>query len=388
MSLPNRELGLRIPPAPSVLAISIAVITWAIVIGLIAASKPILAAAAAALGLLGLVVAIAPDLATVAAIFLIYSNVVVVAVRFHGVPAVAAQAMMLLLAVPLVHHLVMRRERLVVHPVLPLMVLFLAVQVLAMMFSRNVEQSWSSIVEYTLEGMILFFLVTNVVRTRRELRWATWALLAAGFVMAAVPIYQQISGSFDGHFGGFGQTNESDIRPSGVMTQGKARQLRLSGTIGEQNRFAQNMLMLVPLGLLVASGERSRALKLVALGLAGVAGLGCVLAFSRGAAVAFVLTVAAMVVMRLITARQLVLVVVATCVLLLAMPHYWTRIARLQNVTAIFSESVGRASEPDAALRGRATEMIAAAQVFADHPGRIVKAPCGCRPARCRSRCR
>ena len=70
----------------------------------------------------------------------------------------------------------------------------------------------------------------------------------------------------------------------------------------------------------------------------------------------------------MITARHLALVAVASAVLLAAMPQYWYRIARLQNVTAVLGGAVSSDNEPDGALQGRATEMIAAAQVFADHP--------------------
>ncbi len=50
------------------------------------------------------------------------------------------------------------------------------------------------------------------------------------------------------------------------------------------------------------------------------------------------------------------------------MPHYWTRIASLQQITALVSNDGTSDEAPDGALRGRATEMIAAAQVFVDHP--------------------
>ncbi|MHC4081002.1 MAG: O-antigen ligase family protein [Planctomycetota bacterium] len=368
MDTSRGELDLRFPATLPVPALAIGALGGALVIGLIALSKPLLAAAAAAVGLLGLVVVTVPDLATVVAVFILYSNVAVVAVRFHGVPAIAAQAVVVLLAAPFVHYAVIRRQGLVVHPVLPLMLLFLAIQAVGMMFSRDVEQCFSSIVEYTLEGIVIVFLVTNAVRTPRAVRWATWSLLAAGVAMAAVPIYQQLTHSFDSIFGGFGQTTEVGFRTGEVTSLGEVRQPRLSGPIGEQNRFAQLMLMLVPLGLLTAAGPRSRWLRFLALGLAGVAGLGAALAFSRGAAVAFVLTIGVLAVARIVTARQLALVVVAAAVLFAALPQYWTRLASIQHVTGVLSGEVGGAEAPDGAILGRATEMIAAAQVFADHP--------------------
>ena len=122
-------------------------------LGLIAVSEPVLAAALAATGLLVLAAAVAPGLATVATIFILYSNVAVVAVRFHGMPKVAGQAVIGLLAVPILHALIVRRERLILHPVLPLMVLFLGVQVLGMAFSRKQGAPQSAPGQSVREGM-------------------------------------------------------------------------------------------------------------------------------------------------------------------------------------------------------------------------------------------
>ena len=126
--------------------------------------------------------------------------------------------------------------------------------------------------------------------------------------------------------------------------------------------------MLVPLGLLMARTARSRWASVLAMCLAGVAGVGCVLAFSRGAAVAFVLTIGVMIVLRLITMKQLAIVTVAAAVLLTAMPHYLKRLVTIQQVTNLIGDRPSHVQATDGAITGRATEMIAAAQIFLDHP--------------------
>ena len=139
MSVLQRQLDPEVPRRWLTPALAVAIPAGALVLGLIALSKPLLAAAAAAVGVLGLAVATTPGLATIAAFVILYSNLAVVAVKFHGVPKVAGQAVVLLLVMPLVHNLVIRREKVIVHPVLLLMVLFLGAQILSTIFSRNVE---------------------------------------------------------------------------------------------------------------------------------------------------------------------------------------------------------------------------------------------------------
>ncbi len=350
-------------PAP---ALAVAVAAGALAVAMIAASKPILAAGAAAFGVMGLLVAIVPEAAVAAVVFLLYSNAVVVAVKFHGAPKVVAPAVVLLLAVPFVHEVVIRRRGLLVHPALPLIFLFMAVGAVGVAFSSDVAIASSTMIEYVLEGLIVFVLVTNAVRTPRALRWATWSLLAAGFVLTAVPVYQQLTGSFDSNFGGFGQTTDLGFRTGSATRDGV--QLRLSGPIGEQNRFAQCTLMLVPLGLAAAACARGWPARLAALGLTALAGIGSALSFSRGAAVAFVLTVAVLAVVRVISVKQVALMGVAAVLLIAAMPQYWQRISTIRSVSGLFGQAPAGVEAPDGAIKGRATEMIAAAQVFADHP--------------------
>lgn len=369
MSVRVRDLAFRGRVLPwSAPASWIVVAAGALVLAMIAVKEPVLAAGAAALGVLGLLVAIVPDAAVAIVVFLLYSNAAVVAVRFHGAPKVLPLAVLLLLGAPLVYEVVVRRRGFVAHPALPLVGLFMAVGVVGLAFSSDVDRTLDTVFEYLLEGMLIFFLVTNVVRTPRALRWATWSLLLAGAMMAAVPIYQQLSGSFESSFGGFGQTTDVGFLTGAVTVEGEVRQVRLSGPIGEQNRFAQCTLMVVPLGLLAASGSRRKAVRVLAAGLAGVAGVGSMLSFSRGAAVAFVLTVAILLVVRMVSLRQVAIVAVAGALVVLAMPQYWKRLSTIANVAGIFGEPPAGAEEPDGAIKGRATEMIAAAQVFADHP--------------------
>ena len=63
---------------------------------------------------------LADDFAVLAFFFILWTNLAVVATRFHGVPQIVGSAVILLLAVPLARYLLVERQPLAVTPVLPL----------------------------------------------------------------------------------------------------------------------------------------------------------------------------------------------------------------------------------------------------------------------------
>lgn len=353
---------------PSKALVAICAVGVALVTTLLVLNGPAVGLVAVAALLIVFCVIKSPDMAVFVVVFILYSNIAAVASRFHGVPQAVAALFILLLAVPFVRDAVVRRQGLVLTHALPLIVSLLVVQVLGALFSENIEVTRAAIMEFVAEGLLVYFLITNVVRTPRVLRLAVWALLLAGFVTTLVPIYQQLSGSFQHQYGGFGQLSETAFRTGEVTSSGEGRQFRIAATIGEQNRYAQNMLMLLPLGFLLCLGTRSKKWRLLALGLTGFAAVGFLLAFSRGGAVAFVLVTGVMVLMRVFAWRHALVCGLALMLAFVALPQYWARLTTLSDVSTIFSGTISTDENVDSALKGRVTEMVAAALVFADHP--------------------
>jgi putative inorganic carbon (hco3(-)) transporter len=349
------------------------VLLTAVAAGLLVVQAPSLAIGAiltAVVALALLYMGNAGDLATLAVIFILYTNLAVIAVRFHGVPSLLAAAFPLLLLIPLVRYLLVQRQKLVITPVLLLLALFVVVQLLGAIFARNVAEAAGNIMTFALEVLLIYFLLTNVVRTPETLRRVVWVLLIAGLLLGGVPLYQQITGTFDNTYGGYAQLGTGSFRTGEETIEGEVRQQRSAGAIGEQNRYAQVMLMLLPLALFRFWGERSTALRLLALVAAAVVAAGVALAFSRGAAVGFVLMLLIMVFLGNIKVYQLAGFLLASILLLVAIPQYSARLISIPNAIALFSDSEVSSEEaqPDGAIRGRATSMIAAALVFADHP--------------------
>ena len=358
----HREGWLR-PAIPLILLL--AVIAVGGVLGAVAGSSPILGVAAASALLLAVAMAIRPDIAVHVVVAVIYSNAAVIAVQFHGVPAFAAVAVPILLVVPVAHALLVRREPVVITSAFPLMIGFFLVQIVGTLFADNVPSAFDELTTFVAEGIGLYFLLTNCIRTEATLRWVVWTVLAVGAFLGLLSFYQDSTHTYSNDYGGFAQLSNALV-DSG-FDSGPANQPRLAGPIGEKNRYAQVMLMLVPLGLFWGLSARSRWPRILGFAAAGAAALGVALTFSRGAAVGFAIVLIVMIAMGYIRPIQVVLVGLAVAVLMIAVPSYANRVGSLVDLTSTISGDTTTAA-PDGAVLSRATEGIAALLVFADHP--------------------
>jgi len=336
--------------------------------GILLAPRPLLVLGAALAIMLITALVAWPNVATLVVIGILYSNAVVVAVTFHGVPYLIGSSVPLLLAIPLIHYVVLRRERVVLGPVLPLIGLFLVIELFSATFSKNPVFSLGKLGISAVEGLCLYFLVVNVVRTPAMLRWVTWVLLGVGAFLGGLSTFQQVTGTYDRDYAGFAQMSEASFRTDRATPHGQLRQRRLAGPIGDQNRYAQIMLMLVPLGLFRFWSERSKKLRIAALTATVLTLAGVALTFSRGAAVAFVLLLAMMVFLHHISWKQLGIVLLGILLVFCALPQYGSRLTSLGVFgSTLHSEGPGLA-KADSSIRSRYTEAMAAGLMFADHP--------------------
>ena len=144
-----------------------------------------------------LVVAIwKPELATVGVVFALWGNVAAAAVRFHHVPAVAASATFLVLGLPLFYHVVIRREPVRTNGVLGLMLVYFVVQVASAELSADISASFPALAVSFLQGIVLYFLILNTVRTPAQLQRCLWAIVLAGVLLGTLSLIQGATHSY------------------------------------------------------------------------------------------------------------------------------------------------------------------------------------------------
>ncbi len=335
--------------------------------GILAADSAIIAVALASAAFLGVAIILRPDLATLTTLFILYTNTAVIAVRFHDLPLFAGAAVPLLLVAPLARDLIVRRLPVVAPPMLGWMIVLLVVHLVSALFSSDLVRAWDAVVVYAIEGVGLYFLLVNVIRTPEMLRQATWVLLVAGAFVSIPSIHQDLTNNYGSNYLGFAQASNAAFGTGQSTLTGEIEQVRLAGSIGESNRFAQVMLMLVPLGLYRAIGERRTLLRVTAGVMTTIITLGVILTFSRGAAVGLLLLLVALAALRMVRWRYIALIALAFVLVLAAFPQYVQRATSILEVATLLDPDASR-SQVGGAILSRTTEVLAAGLVMVDHP--------------------
>ena len=368
------------------------------------------------LGLFALVVRW-PELATLFVLFAIYSNVAVLGMKTRAVLSASVQTtqmtistagqnsrvaivmagLCLVLCVPLVYHFLVRKEKLTFDWGFYLMSGYFAVFLTSSFFARDKKIITSEIIDFLLEGVAIYFLVVNVVREYATLRRVTWGLLLAGSLMGGLSIFQYVTHTQNSNYGGlamlgaeldFNPTGREIVRPGavsenfnpeGATSSVAGSQFRSAGPIGEPNRYAQVLLVLLPLAALRYRRERSRTLRWLALVSAALICGGMMLTFSRGAMLTAVVIFALLVYVRFIRPLYMFVAALALSFLVLALdPQAVLRFASLEGAknllagrTTSFSYSQttqGQTGALDGSIAKRYELSLAAWHVFLDHP--------------------
>ncbi len=309
-----------------------------------------------------------PEFTTLAVLFVLYTNLTVIATRYHGIPTFVAGSFFLLLGMPLLYFYFIRRLPIIVNSALLLMVGYLVAMVISAAVSRDFVTSVDRMATFFLAGIVLYFLIINTIRTKELLRKVTWTLILSGFFMGTISLYQELSGSYNNALGGLAQVKDAQISTGEVDISGeKIKRRRLAGPIGSKNRYAQIMVVLLPLAFFRIRGESSRFLRVLAV-LSMIPILaGIMLTFSRGAGIAILFVLVIMVFLKFIKIRYFFLAIVfCISVMLVAVPHYFNRIyLSYVGITNVLSGQVHKA---DGSVRGRTTVSLAALKTFFDHP--------------------
>ena len=345
--------------------ILLAAIVTVFVVGMISTINPLFALGMVIASLLFMFLLKQPNAVVILVAFILYTNTAVVMIKFHNVQPIVAYSLPLLLVIPLVWQIFVNKQQIKIDFVFVLMLVYFSIMLLGSAFSRDINLAMPNLIVYVAEGLGLYFLLINTIRTPKLLRQIVWSLLIGGALIGGLSLYQQVTGTFDNNYWGFAQVTGQGFT-TGETLQGTITQPRVSGSIGEKNRYAQIMLMLAPLGLFLAWGEPSKRLRFLAFLLTGLIFVGGSLAFSRGAQVGLLILIVVMTFMRYIKVHQLIIILLGLILLVLAFPQNTVRFGTLGAIFA--SDEEGGLRSADGAIQGRATEMLAAALVFMDHP--------------------
>ena len=184
------------------------------------------------------------------------------------------------------------------------------------------------------------------------LRRAIWAIVCGLGLLASLAILQQLTGNWDSTFAGL----------SAVVGDGNT--LRSAGPLNP-NTFGQVLATGAVLAFYLALMHAQRPARLFAAAIAALCALGVVYSHSRAALAALAIGALAIGLLRGVRLRVLAAAACAALVLaLLLLPtSLLERVGALPDVVTTAPVAL-----QDTALRGRAAENLAAAQMWGDHP--------------------
>ncbi len=348
--------------------ISIAVLATAIIIGGLSSVNSALALGFTILLIATAIVTKNPDIISLGAFFIIFTNAAVIAYKFHNLPYILGATLpILILGAVIAHKVFILKKRLVFDTPILLFLAYFSIGIFGAITSIDLMKGLNNLFVLATEGIFLYLLVLNAIRSPKELRQAIWALLFGAIFIGSISAFQQATGTFDNNYWGFAQVTGKGFDTGETALSGDVTQARLEGPLGEKNYYAQIMLMVVPLGLFQFRSETSTKWKLLALLATGLAIVATALTFSRGVVVAFVILVIVMVLFRYISFSQIFLLGAGLVLIFLLFPQYMTRILSIQDVLDIRADGPG-ISNTDTSTQGRIGENYTAWLVFLDHP--------------------
>jgi len=312
-----------------------------------------------------------PHAATAITAFLLYVNFPAILTKQVGLPAPVAGAFILLLSFPLLYLLLIQRERLRGDATFTWMIAFLGVLVVSSLDVVDSATAFGRVMQFALEGLLLYWLFVNVIRTRAVLQRVILTVVAAGALVSGLSLYQQVTGSYQQEFGGLAYRNYTEeVADEEADVQVRPRSsYRAQGPTDEPNRFAQILIVLLPLAVLSHRGATSAASRnfAVVAGLLIMTGIG--LTLSRGAFLNVLLMAGAMAALRWIRPLHLAGALLAVALLVpVVSPRAVPRMLSIVNARFLAADDPATRAGADGAIRGRTTSMLTALNVFRDHP--------------------
>lgn len=315
-----------------------------------------------------------PQIGTTLFIALAFANVPVLAGHALGNAWLVGAAASGLVALPaFVQIYVLKRGWVVDRPML-LMLVFLATLCLSALGAKDTGVAFNWIMTFLVEGLVLYLMIVNAVRRVSVLRGLIWTITIVGAFLTTLGAYQEVTHDYVNDFGGLAQRkltrwDEADNGDRSARNRDKvSSENRIGGPVDDPNYFGQLLVMALPMAFLLAYAEKRLLARLAAVAVTVVLLGGVMLTYSRGAAVMLALLIITVTALGYLRWTHLA---VATVVMLgltaVIAPAYFLRVQSITRV-AVAGSDTDDLQSGDAAIRGRLTEMLAAVNVWMDHP--------------------
>jgi O-antigen ligase len=209
-----------------------------------------------------------------------------------------------------------------------------------------------------LKDMLIATVIVILLQNGPSLRRALWTLLAAGFFLGTLSVFQYFTGTFDHVYWGFAQSSQHQI-------VGAVDDYRATGPIGDPNFFAQIMVVLIPIALERYLHEKKTVLRLIALWTMGVSVLTVLFTYSRGGFLAMVIGV--LILFSVYPPKRIQVPFVFFLIVIFVSYLPANYVDRLSTLSEIFKPT-GTSRLEERSLQGRLSENLAAWEMIKSNP--------------------
>ncbi|MCB9422081.1 MAG: O-antigen ligase family protein [Ardenticatenaceae bacterium] len=292
-------------------------------------------------------------------IFITYTRLSDVLVHEHSLPSIA-QPLSLLLLVIIVGRWAFLNEKPLRQIEIPLVLLgaYGLVGFAAMLYAQDTSRVQDALATY-IKDVIITVLIIILLRRTSTFRAVIWTLLLAGIFMGSITAYQQLTGTYENIYWGFGLAKIQNI-------VGKSNDYRIAGPIGDPNFYGQILLVIIPLALERLWHENRLVLRILAGWALAVCLLSAIFTFSRGAFLGLIVIAALSVWHYRIRFVPLLITILLGSVLLQFVPEQYSE--RVQTMTNLIPGISQEDARHDSSFRGRLSETQAGWRMFTDHP--------------------
>jgi colanic acid/amylovoran biosynthesis glycosyltransferase len=288
---------------------------------------------------------------------LVYMNLSEALVRYHDFPSILQLVVVVLAFAAWLHKDTAPLGEVAAHP-LTLTLLALVVHSLATTaLAADTRMADGRVIEL-FRALVIYGLITLLIRDRRRLLQALVVLIASAAVLSILPVLQTLTGNFDQRFGGLARIKDAHI-------YGNVFEPRIAGPVGDPNFFAQILLLAIAIPLIMHVEARSRRNRILLLAAAALIFAAILLTYSRGAMLA--LAVIAVLVIRIlhISWRTTAVVAAIGIASLIFLPRSVTE--RFLTIEQILPAAEAPL-HPDSSFQERRLLMHVAWLMFADNP--------------------
>ncbi len=304
------------------------------------------------------VAAFSAEFGLIVLVFMTYTRLSDIVIEYYNAPSIAKAYIAVLALGILIRWLIFKeRPRGWIVPTI-LLAVYGLVGFASIMYSPVPDLVLAKASEYVKNAAITILLII-LLQNGRSFRHVIWLLIGVGIFLGSISVFQYVTHTFTRSYGGFGQSSLEQI-------VGTVDDYRIGGPIGDPNFFAQIMIVLVPISLERALHEKRIILRVLALWSLAVSFLCVILTYSRGGLLALVVCLAVWFVINPPRGIQLPLLIIAGLLVLVYVipPGYYDRVLALGQIF----QSQGTLRTSDPSLQGRASENLAAWDMFSTHP--------------------